>query len=412
MSQQTSLKRALSFPLLTVYGLGTMVGGGFYALLGEVAGLAGLHAPVSFIAAAFVALFSALSFGELAARFPYSAGESRYVLEAFGRRWLSVTVGWLVIATGVVSAATLANAFSGFLQDLVIVPRAPTIALLVVGLGAVAIWGISESVVLVVAITCIEVGGLLYVLVVAGGSLAELPRQLPDMLPPLSPAPWSGIMLGGFLAFYAFIGFEDMVNLAEEVKRPRRTLPRAILTALGLTTLLYVCVATVAVLAVAPAELAQSNTPLARVLGLEAGRSMVAIVVISMLAGVNGALVQLVMASRVAYGMAAKGMGPTFLSRIHPHTRTPVYATSIIIVVTLLLALWFPLVTLARTTSAIILAIFAIVNLALLVLKRQGVPTDPDVPSHPMWVPAVGVVLSVGFLLYQGVATAAHLVDH
>ncbi len=399
-----TLNRVLTLPLLTFYGLGTIVGGGFYALVGKVAGISGMYAPVSWLVAIVVASFSALSFGELSARYPFSAGESRYVHEAFGRRWLSVLIGWMVIATGVVSAATLANAFVGFLQDLVAIPLWAGIAATVLVLGAVAAWGVAESVMIAVLITFVEVGGLLYVLFAAGGSLAQLPSRLPELLPPLSWEPWPGIVLGGFLCFYAYLGFEDMVNMAEEVKRPEKTLPRAIILSLGITAVLYLVITTVAALALPAAELAASNTPLALLVKGEGRAAVVAITVISMFAGINGALVQLIMGARVAYGMSDKGMGPRWLASVHPWTRTPVRATVLVTGTCLALALWFPLVPLARMTSFIILLVYAVVNIALVVIKR-AVPESPaDAPCHPMWVPVTGSVLSFLFLGVQASA--------
>ena len=167
---QPRLSRTISLPLLVAYGVGTMVGGGFYAL-GRVAEHAGMRAPIAIAVSAVVALVTALSFSELSSRLPYSAGESRYVHEAFGRKWLSVLVGWAVIATGVVSAATLTRAFVGFWQDLIAVPTALGIIMFVAVLTGIAIRGILESVWLATVITIIEVGGLLWVLPHLGAHL-------------------------------------------------------------------------------------------------------------------------------------------------------------------------------------------------------------------------------------------------
>ena len=252
MSEQRGLKRAVSLPLLVAYGVGTMVGGGFYALLGRMAHHAQMQVPIAILVAAAVALLTALSFGELSSRLPFSAGESRYVDEAFGRKWFSILVGWGVIATGVVSAATLSRAFAGFFQDLFPepafpIPAAMTIAVLVVALTAVAIRGILESVWVATVITVIEVGGLFWVLSANADSLTTFAQRLPDLAPGMSWMQWSGIFVASFLAFYAFIGFEDMVNQAEEVKNPRRNLPRGIIYALVITTVLYVVIGLVAV---------------------------------------------------------------------------------------------------------------------------------------------------------------------
>jgi amino acid transporter len=385
-----SLQRSLSLPLLTFYGLGTIVGGGFYALIGKVSLHAGIYAPLAFMTAAFVALFSAFSFAELSARFPKSAGESVYVREAFHRKYLSTAMGWMVILTGVVSAATLATAIAGFLNDLIGLNPTLSIFGIVLGLGLIAAWGIMESVITAIIITVIEVVGLLFVVFVARDHLMDLPQRLPEILPPLSLDVWKGILLGGFLAFYSFIGFEDMVNVAEEVKNPKRNLPIAILLALLLTTILYFFVTLAVVLSVPLQQLASWGPVTQKSIG-----------VISILAGVNGALVQIIMAARVAFGMAEGGLAPRWLSVIHPKTRTPLRSTGVMTVVVLILALWFPLVTLAKATSSIILVIFTLVNLALVVIKLRTPEPPEGAPNYPLALPVIGFLTSAGFFMFH-----------
>ncbi|NIQ01394.1 MAG: amino acid permease [Nitrospinaceae bacterium] len=395
------LRRSLTLPLLTLYGLGTIVGGGFYALIGKVSLHAGMYTPFAFMTAALVALFSAFSFAELSARFPKSAGEALYVREAFRREHLSAAVGWMVIATGVVSAATLSTAIAGFLQDLTGLPPTVSIVTMVLILGGIAAWGIMESVISAIIITVIEIGGLLFVLFVAREHLADLPQRLPEILPPLSLDVWEGILLGGFLSFYSFIGFEDMVNVAEEVKNPRRNLPIAILLSLLLTAIIYFLVTMAAVLSVPLEPLGTSHTPLAEVVASWGPGTQKTIGVISILAGVNGALVQIIMASRVAFGMAEAGQAPRGLSAIHPATRTPLPSTGVMTAVVLILALWFPLVTLAKATSSIILIIFTLVNLSLVAIKRRTPEPPEGAPRYPLILPVIGGLTSAGFLIFH-----------
>ena len=401
MKKSGSLKRSLSLFVLTIYGLGTIVGGGFYALTGEVARHAGMHTPVAFLMAATVALFSALSFGELAARFPQAGGEAHYVLEAFGRPRFSMLVGLLVVTTGVVSAATLANAFVGFLQELVAVPTWAGIVAIVLVLGGVAAWGILESAILAAVITFIEVGALAYVSFALRAHIFELPARIDEIVPPMTLEAWNGIAVGAFLAFYSFIGFEDMVNLAEEVKDVRRTLPRGILLVLGLAALIYGTVTTLAVLARTPEAFAGSRSPLATVLGGVDAVPGVGITFVGMLAGLNGALVQVIMASRVLYGMGKKKTGPAVFARVSERTRTPVAATLLVTAVVLALALGFPLVTLARWTSSVILVVFTLVNVSLVVLKWREGSRRQDVTTYPIGVPIVGAAVSLLFLVFQ-----------
>ena len=371
--KSTALKRSISLPMLIFYGLGTMIGGGIYALVGKVAGAAGMAAPFSFMLSAVLALLTAFSYAELSSRYPVSAGEVKYVNVAFSQRYFSMLVGWLVIFMGISSTAALTNATAGFIQDFVDLPTIPLIILLVATLGGLAAWGISESVTVVMAITLIELAGLLFVVMTGSSELASLTTRWSEIVPPATQFDmiiWGSILSGAFLAFYAFIGFEDMVNVAEEVKDVRRTMPIAIIACICITMLVYMLVITVAVLAVPTDELAASNTPLRLILEHTApGTSTHAMGFISMLATINGALVQTIMATRVLYGMAGTHKAPVYFRHVSYRTRTPVRATLLIVVGMLVFALWLDLESLARTTSAIILFIFTAVNAALLKLK-------------------------------------------
>ncbi len=400
MLDATPLNRSIGLTALIFYGLGTMVGGGFYALLGRVAGLAGPLAPVALALSGVLALLSAASFAELSSRFPVSAGEVRYVEAGFNLRGLATIVGWLVILTGVVSAATLAVATIGFLQDIYLVPEGAAILALVAGMGLVAGWGITESVGIVFVITVIEVGALVYVGVLAGGDPIGLGERWLDTLSSGGVGQWIGVFSGAYLAFYAFIGFEDMVNIAEEVKRPRRALPIAIFTSVIATTLLYVWIGLVAVLSVPPDELAASNTPIARIVGAYGGWTT-GLALVSLLTGVNGALVQIVMAARVAYGMAGRGQAPAVLQRVHARTRTPLIATALMTGAVAVLALFFPVTTLARATSSIMLVNFMAVNLSLWRIKRTHPDQTGEGPRLPAWLPLCGAGSCAAALLLQ-----------
>ncbi len=400
MQTKPSLKRAFSLPLLTFYGLGTIVGAGIYVLIGEVAAGAGVHAPLAFLLAAVLAAFSAFSYAELSARFPLSAGEAVYTQRAFGRTWLAVTVGVMIVSIGVVSTATLVNGFVGYVQVFVQWPAWVIIGLLVVCLAALAMWGITESAWAAAVTTLVELGGLFLILWVAWPSV-DLGATLQQVLSPsLTWVTLAGILGGAFVAFYAFIGFEDIVNVAEEVREPSRTLPRAILLALGVATLLYMLVALVAV-ALLPAEkLAASDAPLALVYEEATGTPPVFISLISLAAVINGALIQIVMASRVLYGMAAQGWIPAQLAAVNAYTRTPLRSTVMIAVITLVLALWLPLLTLAEITSLITLVVFALVNLSLWQVKRRD-PKPLGIVVFPRALPLLGFALSLGFALFQ-----------
>jgi amino acid transporter len=387
--------------MIVLYGLGTTIGAGIYALLGEVAGSAGIYAPASFLVASVLAGFSAFTFAELVARFPSSAGEARYVREAFGSARLSVLVGLLVVLAGSVSAAAISNGFAGYFQEFVPAPRMLAVTGVIVLLGLLAAWGIGESVLAAGALTVLEIGGLLLVIWAGHGALAQPPVAPADLVPPLEAAVWGGVFTGSFLAFFAFIGFEDMVNVAEEVRDVTRTLPRAIIVTLVVTLALYLALSVVAVRALPIEELAGSRAPLALIYERSTGSSGALIGLIAVVATVNGALIQIIMASRVLYGLAAQGLLPGRLARIHPVTRTPLLATALVTCFVLALALPFRIGALAEATSVVALIVFALVNLALLRVKRR-VP-QPGGFVVPAWVPGIGFVVSAGFVVAAAV---------
>lgn len=397
----SQLRRSIGLPLLSLYGLGTILGAGIYVLIGEVVTVAGRAAPSAFLLAAVLAGVTALSFAELGARIPKSAGEAAYVLAAFNRRWLSAAVGYAVVAVGTVSAATMVRGFVGYFEVFFALPAGLVVVACVAALTAVAIWGIGESLLAAAAVTALEIAGLLFVCIIAGDSLNDFAADWRSILPGMETARIIGVVSGAFLAFYAFIGFEDIVNIAEEVRQPERNLPRAILVSLAASTTLYVLVAIVASFAMAPNALAGSDAPLALIVesrGFPPG----IIAAISLFAVVNGALVQIIMASRVLYGLANERLAAALLARVNARTQTPIPSTIVIAAVLLTLALAFSLGGLARVTSFIALSIFTAVNLALLRLKRRG-GKRPDF-SVPAAVPVAGTVLSVAMIAYEGLS--------
>jgi basic amino acid/polyamine antiporter, APA family len=394
-----TLRRFLNLPMITLYGLGTTIGGGIYVLTGLVAGRAGYYAPFSFIVAAFMITLTALSFAELASRFPKSAGEAVFVQEGFNRRSLAILVGYLVVFNGIVSSAALTEGFVGYFQTLLLLPDwMATIGIILV-IGALACWGIGQSVTIAAIVTVIEIGGLALIIWVGKDALSTVPSMLPTLTPSFTAPVWAGIFAGSFLAFYAFIGFEDMVNVAEEVKDPKRNLPLAIILTLVITIILYFLTSLVSILVVPPDELAVSKAPLVHVYEVAAGNSGELISLISIIALLNGALIQIIMASRVLYGMATQGWGFRVFSQIHPVSRTPINATLAAVALTIFLALMFNIEILAETTSMIMLLIAMMVNLALFRIKLNK-PAPVDALNLPAWVPLTGFIVSLVFSIF------------
>jgi amino acid transporter len=391
---EVALKRDVSLPLFVLYGVGNIIGAGIYVLVGKVAGAAGYQAPFAFLTAALVAGITGLSYGELGARYPVSAGEAVYLYEAFRRRWLSVAVGLLISAAGLVSTATLARGFVGYFNVFVPAPDWIVIVGMLSLLTLVAVRGIAESARVAALLTLFEAGGLVWVIAVASPNLSALGALSFADAVPTSAVAWQGVFGGAFLAFFAFIGFEDMVNIAEEVDRPQQTIPRGIVLAFIVSTVLYVAIVTVAVATVAPATLAAGDAPLADVYRHATGRAPAYIGFIGLIAVLNGALIQIIMASRIFFGMARNGWLPEFLGVVNPRTHTPVRATFAAGAIATALALAVPLLGLAKSTSAIVLVVFAMINVSLVAVKRREA-TPEGVTSVPVAVPLLGAVACI-----------------
>jgi len=400
-NNEPTLSRSLSLNLVTFYGLGNILGAGIYVLVGKVAGEAGYLAPISFLTASIIAGLTAFTFAELASRFPVSAGASIYVFKGLGVKQLSILVGALIIMTGVVSAATIARGFVGYLNVFINIPGWLSVIVLLSLLGALAIWGIVESVRIAAVFTVLEVLGLLLVLFVAAPYFTELPARIVEFSPGLDLAVWPGIFSGAFLAFYAFVGFEDMVHVAEEVKNPERNLPRGILLALAISTILYVAIAFAVLLVLSPEQLSSSEAPLASVYEEVTGSTPVVITLIAMFAVINGALIQIIMASRVCYGMARQNWLPGFFAKVSPLTRTPIVATILVTLLIIILALWLPLEQLARMTSFFLLIIFSLCNLSLWRIKSRDGKVGDQIFQVAGWVPIAGFFAAVCLLLSE-----------
>lgn len=396
-----ALRRGLNLPLAVLFGLGVTIGAGIYVLIGATAARAGMHAPLAFVIAALVMLPTAASFAELASRMPVSAGEAAYVQAGFGTRWLTLVVGLLVIGVGVISAAAISHGASGYIQQLTGMPLPVIVPLVVLAMAAVAAWGIVESVTAAAIMTLIEIAGLVAIVVVGFASSPAPLSRLPEVWTGIASVPvLSGIFSSALLAFFAFIGFEGLANIAEEVKNPGRTLPRAIFLTLVISTLLYILVVWVALVGVPREELAASRAPLSLVFRRVTGMSPVLITAIAVIATINGIIVQMVMASRVIYGMADQGALPKLFAEVHPATRTPLKATALTAAIVLLLAVLFPLEWLAEMTSRISLTVFALVNAALYNMKRGRRPDDGTTGFKvAAWVPLTGLLLCLGLLL-------------
>ena len=344
------------------------------------------------------AAVTALSYMELSGRYPVSASVSVYLHRAFGKRWLSTAIGLAMVGGGIASAAALAQGFAGYLRSFVSVPTvAASVGLLVV-LGAIAIKGISESAKAAAVLTGLEILGL--VLVIWFGRTAFTQIDTGALLSIDPAVGLGGVFAGAFLAFYAYIGFEDMVNVAEESRNPSRTMPLAILISLVISTALYLLVVVVSTTLVSPADLAASDAPLSLVFSRSGAGHAAVISAIGVIAAVNGVIVQIIMGSRILYGLASEGWIHSRFATVHPTFKTPVVATLLVVAAMIIATLALPLVSLAQLTSLLVLTIFTLVNASLIVIKRRG-GSHPGYITVPVAIPYLGVALCVGTLAVQ-----------
>ncbi len=394
-----TLKRSINLPLLTLYGLGVTIGAGIYVLVGAAAAKAGLYAPISFLIAAGVVAFTGFSYSELATRYPVSAGEAAYIRYGFNSNTMALIVGLMVVASGVVSSAAISIGAAAYLKHFIPLSPEMLTALVILLLGLIAIWGILESTLLAGLFTLIEIGGLGLVVYYGVSQKPDLFGELGTVIPPFEMQAWTGVLSASLLAFFAFVGFEDIANVAEEVKNPRKTLPWAIILTLVIATIIYIFVVSIVVLVVPMDELVTSNAPLALVFSNAGTTASNLFNIIGCFATVNGVLIQIIMSSRVLYGLASQGSLPAQMAYVNPVTRTPLVATILVVVIILLLAFFFPITNLAEVTSSIVLVVFMFVNMALLRLKWSGEPPVGDVFQVPIWVPIMGLITSVMLLL-------------
>lgn len=366
------LKRTLTLPLLVFYGVGVTVGAGIFALIGEILGVSGNQAPLAFLVAGFIAGLTGVSYMQLVRQFPRAGGEAIYVTAGLGRRFGRIA-GLGVVATGTISSAVVALAFGGYLKSLVGVPTVIGALGIVAVVALVGCLGVRESVIAAAVVTLVEVGTLVVIAVLGLPRLWDI--DIVSTVSQSSEGSFAGPILGGaVVAFFAFIGFEDIANMAEETIDPARTAPRAIVWTLAISVVVYVVLACVAVALPNRAEIVNSDAPMATLFTEVSGGGGGVVSTVASLAMTNGILVQIVMASRVLFGMANEDLLPApfaRLGRVDERRQTPALATISVAGAVSLLVLLVPLGRLARLTSLVTLGVFTMVNLALFVLGRR-----------------------------------------
>ncbi|MFI9011572.1 APC family permease [Actinosynnema sp. NPDC053489] len=391
----SSLNRAVSTPLLYFFILGDILGAGVYVLVGSVAAESGGAVWLPLVTALVLAALTAASYAELATKYPRAGGSAHYATKAFGPAVGSL-IGFCMLAAGVVSVGALARGFAGdYLRALVSLPTVAVVVVFLALLALLNIRGIKESLGANVVATVVEVGGLVLViglgawLILRGdadlGRLGEFGTGGQGL--------FGATLAGAVLAYYSFVGFETSVNLAEEVKEPRRSYPRALFGALLTAGAVYLLIGVVASAAVPTDRLAASTGPLLEVVRLAGGVPEGLFSVVALVAVANGALLTGIMSSRLAYGMARDGLLPSALARVLPGRRTPWVAILTTSAVSLVLALTGEVTALAETLVLLLLVVFVAVNAAVLVLRRDE--GEPDHFRVPVVLPCLGLASCV-----------------
>jgi amino acid transporter len=397
------LARRMGLFSLVVYGVGDMVGSGIYGTVGKAAGQLGNAVWLGFGVSMVAAMLTGLSYACMASRYPRAAGAAYVTHRGFNFPFLSYMVGLTVAASGLTSMATSTNVFSQTLQTFV--PAVPLPVLILAFLAFITFvnfWGIRESMWTNMVCTAIEVGGLLFVIAVGmryWGSInyLETPRATFD--PATGALTGTGLaapllLSGAVLTFFSFVGFEDMLNVAEEVKEPERNMPWGMLMALAGVAVLYIAIAITAVSVVHYRDLAAAPAPLAAITAVAAPWLPEWVFrFITMFAVANTVLINYIMGSRMLYGMARQGLVPSRLGRVHHARRTPHVAIGVLLVIVVGLALSGGVADLGTATGLLLLGCFMVVNAALFVLKcRPGEPRGRfEVPTI---IPALGIFIN------------------
>lgn len=396
------LERHIGLIALTLYGVGDILGAGIYGLVGKAAGQMGNAIWIAFLASTLAAGLTGLSYASLGSRYPKAGGAAFVTQKAFRRGWLAYGVGLAALASGLTSMATGARVFAGYFSGLFPGLLAPLVILgFALALVAIVIRGIKESIWLNSLCTLIELGGLLIVIAVGFGFLGTVDYfNATTVSNPTGALGPSIILSGAVLTFYSFVGFEDMLNVGEEVKNPKRNLPLGLVLSVLISSCVYVLISLVAV-SVIPADiLANSDQPLVDVVAKAAPWFPTKIFsVISMFAVTNTALLNFIMGSRIMYGMANQGLLPKVLSKVHRTRKTPYVASATVFVIMLGLALSGDISSLAKATSVLLLLCFTLVNLALVILKRRS--DEPrggfEIPSA---IPILGAMVCAALLAH------------
>ena len=361
----SSLKREIDLLTLVIYGTGIIVGAGIYALIGKAAGTAGNSVWLSFLLGAVLAAFTAMSYAELSSMFPKSASEFHYVKNAFDSSVFGNIMCSAETFVDLIACSTIILAFSGYFSNFFNVPAVLISGIVLALLSFINFIGIKESMIFVSAHTIIEIGGLIIIIILGIGSLGSV--NYLEM-----PMGFGGILSASALIFFAFLGFEDIVNVAEETKTPRKTLPKAVILSLLVSSIIYILVSLSVVSMGNWQALSTSDAPLAYAISNKFGLDISNIIsIIALVATAGTSLVFLIAGSRMMYGLSEAGEIPKIFSRIHPKTRTPYVSILASFVISLVFIFLGDIKMVASITNFGAFVVFILVNLSAIILRYR-----------------------------------------
>ena len=401
--EKSKLKRRISLFGVTAYGVGNVLGAGIYALIGEIVGITGNISWLAFILAAIAAAFTGLSYAELASMFPKSAAEFVYSEEAFKVRILSFILGWIIIFSGILSASTVALGFAEYFSNLIGLPSIiikVTFAIsLIIILSIINFLGIRTSTWTNLLFTLIEAGGLIFIIIIGIPFIGTV-----NYLEFPIGSGFESIFIAVALIFFAYIGFEDIANVAEEAKEPQKNVPKAIIYSIIVTTILY-CLTLLSVVSIAPySDIANSNAPLTyvvtTVLGPIGGIIMAAI---ALFATANTVLIMLIVTSRMIYGMARDKALPNSLANVSPKHKIPTISVFLTMILTIIPVFFVDISIVANATVFGVLINFCLVNICLITLRRRQpelkrpFKLKPNLGWMPL-IPLLGAIVCIALL--------------
>ncbi|UCD04081.1 MAG: amino acid permease [Candidatus Woesearchaeota archaeon] len=362
---KTDLKRGLGLLETTVIGVGITIGAGIYVLIGKAVGLTGPSVWISFVVAGILAALTGLSYAELSSMYPKDSSEYLYIKKAFKWESLAFLTGWICILTGAIGAAAVSLGFAGYFVYIFNTPMILTAMFVIVLLSVINFMGVKKSAMLDVIFTIAAVLGLVFIIFIGLKNFGSVNYfQTIDGL--------RGVFKSASLIFFAYIGFQGVVRLSEETREPSKTIPKAIILSVVITTFLYIGVAIASVSTLSTSELSGSSAPLAditaRVLG---GANPIVIAILAIFATLSTILAVLLITSRLLYGMAEEHSLPKSLKSINPLTQTPGNAILLTGVGSLFFILLGKIETVASIVNFMIFVIFILVNLSVISLRYK-----------------------------------------